>query len=210
MSDYFTELGDELFAAAERQQTAVASEPAKRGHRISHRAVALGVGVVLLAGVPAAAVTGVFRPHREVDGLVRLTEQRVVASGTTRDGRGWELLSSRSGVGYCVGLRLTAGAGGGSSTSEGCGGKEPGELSLATSSGGDRPKHGLVFGTAPAGAVSVRARARDVSVNVRTVEDPKGQDGRFYFAEMPINRSLGRTTVVALDAAGKEIGRAEL
>lgn len=211
MSDYFTELGKELFAAAERQQAAPSSEHTKRRRGIPRRAVAIGAGAVLLAGVPAAAVTGVFRPYREPDGLVRLTQRQVVASGVTQDGRKWELLSSYSGVGFCVGLRVTQ-AGFGTSTSEGCGGKEPETLSLATSSGGNQPgtQNALAFGTAPAAAVRVRALARGRSVAVDTFKAPEGQTGRFYFAEFPFDRSLGPTTVIALDADDREIARTQL
>lgn len=210
MSDYFTELGKELFAAAERERASFEPERVRRRGRISRRTAALAAGAVLVAGVPAAAVTGVFRPHSEPDGLVRLTQRRVVSSGTTQDGRRWELLSSYSGVGFCIGLRLATEPGGASSTSEGCGGKDSGTLNLATSGGGSRPQHGLVFGSAPPEAVRVRVRARAASVTVETVEDPEGQNGRFYFAELPINRSLGPTTVIALDANGQEIAQAGL
>lgn len=219
-TDYFDRLERELLGAAERERDRRAPSPPdatvrRRGRRTAVAAIAL----TLLAGGTAAAVTGVFRPHREADGLLRLSERRIVAEGTTSDGRRWQLTASKSGAGFCFGLRLPYPVPPGvdpgayaTSDSEGCGGKEPGTLTLATSSGGEGPlvSTALAFGTAPDQATRVRVEARGISRTAATVEDDAGLDGRVYLVELPTRRALGPTTVVALDARGQEIGSASL
>ena len=220
MTDYFDHLEGELLGAAERERDRRAPSPSdatvrRRGRRTAVAAIAL----TLLAGGTAAAVTGVFRPHREADGLLRLSERRTVAEGTTSDGRRWQLTASQSGAGFCFGLRLPnpvppgvePGAYG-TSDSEGCGGKQPGTLTLATSSGGTGPAadNALAFGTAPERAARVRVEARGISRTAGTVEDDAGLDGRVYLVELATRKVLGPTTVVALDARGQEIGRTSL
>lgn len=220
MTDYFDHLEHELFAAAERKRDRLDTSPPEtikrpRGRRTAAAAIAL----TLLAGGTAAAVTGVFRPHRKADGLVRLSERRTVAEGTTSDGRRWQLTASQSGAGFCFGLRLPNPVPPGSdpgaygtNDSEGCGGKQPGTLTLATSSGGTEPaaSNALAFGTAPERARRVRVEARGISKTTATIEDDAGLDGRVYFVELPTRKALGPTTIVALDARGQEIGRTAL
>lgn len=207
MNGYFGNLETELVAAARRE---VSAKPTRNGviaqlrTRRIRRVGALTVGVALLAGVPAAALTGVFTPHTEPDGLVRLSERSVIARGSTPDRGQWELLASRSDVGFCFGIRLPSGDIGDVSTtvSEGCGGAEPGQLSLASSSGGSLKVRALVFGMTPDGAVAVRVRADDVDVTVKTIDDLGGLAGRVYVAELPTREALGSTRVEALDAGG--------
>jgi hypothetical protein len=213
MTGYFAELERELLAAAERQRAETRSPEsattsrAFRSRRI--RVVAVALSLLVVAGVPAAAVTGVFRPHREPDGLVRLTERRAIAEGTTPDGRHWELLASQSDAGFCFGIKLPVSLSPdeGTSVREGCGGSSPGSLKVATTSGGSLRQNGVAFGMAPEEAVAVRVEARGAAVTVDTVDDNAGLDGRFYVAELPIRTSLGPTSVVALDHNGAVIGK---
>jgi hypothetical protein len=216
MTSYFADLERELLVAAERQRCEARSpQPATPSRRFGGRrlrVMATALALVVVTGVPAAAVTGVFRPHREPDGLVRLTKRQVIAEGTTPDQRHWQLLASQSGVGFCFGIRLPTGLGddGNTSVSEGCGGESPGSLQVATSSGGSLPQNGLAFGMTPDQATRVRVEARGVAVTVETVDDDVGLDGRFYVAELPVRKSLGPTVVVALDDDGAVIGRATI
>lgn len=215
MTDYFANLERELVEAARRQRGSARSPqraPAVRHRRSGRRTVVAALGLTLLAGGSAAAVAGVFRPDLEPDGLVRLSERRTLAEGTTPDGRRWELTGSQSDAGFCLGLRLSNQLPGvpGTSDSEGCGGKPAGSLTVGTSSGGDSAKNGIAFGTAPDRAVRVRAQARGISVTVDTIDDNAGLDGRVYLVELPIRRALGPTTVNALDADGQKIGSVSL
>ncbi len=206
MTGYFADLERELVAAAERQRDA--ASPSPRPARRRRRVAAVTVGLIAVAGVPAAAVTGVFRPHDEADGLGRLSARRVIAEGDTPDRGHWKLTASRSDVGFCFGIDLPTlyfAGDEGRTQSEGCGGAEPGTLSVATSSGGSVPHNGLAFGTAPRGADRVRVVARAVSVTVEAIDDDAGLPGRFYVAELPVRRSLGAVTVTALDAEDKPI-----
>jgi len=216
MTGYFAELERELVAAAERRRAESRSrqraESGRRlgGRRIRAAAVAL---VVLGVAVPAAAVTGVFRVHRESDGLVRLSETRVIVDGTTPTRGHWQLLASQSDGGFCLGIRLPRHLFRGDTStmvSEGCGTPPPGSLTIATSSGGSLPSHGLTWGMTPDRAVRVRVEARGVSVTVPTLDDRLGLAGRFYVAELPITGFLGTTTVVALDTRGAALGRSTL
>lgn len=206
MSRYFSQLERQLVAAARRDSAPGADkEPTARPKRRwkPGRTALLAAALVVFAGVPAAAVTGVFRPHREPDGLVRLSERQVAAQGTASDGRHWELLVSRSDVGFCLGLRAPEWPGGPVSTGEGCGGREPGSLSVGTKSGGTIPQNAWVHGMTPDGAQSVRVQTEDdITVTVKTIDDDFGLKGRFYFAELPVQTGLGPTTIQALDADG--------
>jgi hypothetical protein len=217
MTGYFANLERELLAAAERQRyEAHSPQPATPSRRFGGRrlrVMATALALVVVTGVPAAAVTGVFRPHREPDGLVRLTKRQVIAEGTTPDQRHWQLLASQSGSGFCFGIKLPTGLpgdDGNTSVSEGCGGESPGSLKVATISGGSFPQNGLAFGLTPDEATRVRVEARGVAVTVETVDDDVGLDGRFYVAELPVRKSLGPTVVVALDDDGAVIGRATI
>lgn len=212
MNGYFAALEQELIAAAERLRTApdLSGETARRRRRGGRRMrlAAATLGLVVIAGVPAAAVTGVFRPHREADGLVRLTKRVTIAGGTTPDGRHWELLSSQSDLGFCFGIRLPIGVPGddGTYVGEGCGKPPPGSFTISTVSGGSLRQNGLAYGMAPDGATRVRVKARGIEVTVETVDDRIGLDGRFYVAELPTHKSFGPTTVVALDDDGVVLG----
>lgn len=213
MTGYFAGLERELIAAAERLRNvpdASTGSPRRRRGRRRMRLAAATLGLVVIAGVPAAAVTGVFRPHREADGLVRLTKRVTIAEGTTLDGRHWELLASQSDLGFCFGIRLPVGVRGddGTYVGEGCGGAAPGSLTVATASGGSLRQNGLAYGMAPDGATRVRVRARGLGVAVKTVDDDISLDGRFYVAELPTHKSFGPTTVVALDGDGVVLGEA--
>jgi hypothetical protein len=216
MTGYFVDLERELVTAAERQRALSTSAHATGlGRRLLNRrlrAAALALGLLVVAGVPAAAMTGVFRPHRESDGLVRLSERVVVADGSTPDRGRWQILVSRSNAGFCLGIRLPTGVPGdhGTQVSEGCGGPGPGSLTVATVSGGDVRRNGLAFGSAPDRAAQVRVEARGVAVTVETIDDELGLDGRFYLAELPVRTGLGPTKVIALDSDGAVIGRAGL
>lgn len=199
MSDYFTDLERALVRAAgseQQQPDPVGKNVPKRWMR--RRTTLLAVGLVVLGGVPAAAVTGVFRPQREADGLVRLSRPTVLASGSTADGRTWEILGSESDAGFCLETRIgDAGTGGG------CGGARPGSLSVGTISGGDDPHNAVAVGLAPTAAVEVRVRARGTTVNVPALEARTGLPTRVYFAEIPTKRSIGPTKVEALDQNGR-------
>ena len=212
MTEHRIQLLDELGSELER----VALE--REGRRQPRRAwrvrpVALAaVFAALTAAGATAAVTGVFEPEREPDGLVRLAPKEVVAQGTATDGRSWQITASMSDVGFCFGLRRQPfpGASGTPSTSEGCGGPGPGTLTLATSSGGTIKQNALVFGTAPDRASQITVRAgSNVERTVPAVDDELGVKGRFYLAELPIHR-LGDVTVIARDSRGVVVAREAL
>jgi len=205
MSRYFDELEAELVRVA-------AARPGSTARRLGRapRLALVATGLVLAAGVPAAALTGFFTPYTEPDGLVRLTAPRVLVAGTTPDGRPYALTGSRSGVGFCFGLRIPPIRGAEATMSEGCGGSEPGSLSLASSSGGSRRDNALVFGLAPDGAARVRVSSSGVTEVVATRDDRAGLRGRTYLAQLPIRVALGRITVEALDARGLVLAREAL
>ena len=182
----------------------------RNSNRYARRTAGAAIAVLVLVSVPAAAVTGVFTPQRESDGLVRLSDRQVVATGETNDGRRWRLLASQSDVGFCLGLDLPSEAGAGSGLSEGCGGARPGTLDAATTSGGSTPQNALVHGMAPDAAARVRvSTGGGVSVTVDTVDDDAGLAGRFYLTELPVRRKLGPTRVQALDQGGSVISTVE-
>jgi hypothetical protein len=207
MTDYFTRLERELVAAVQR--TSATAAPARRARTRRRRRVVVTLAAALaLIGVPAgAAVTGVFTPKREGDGLVRLSERKVIATGTISRGR-WTLLTSRSDVGFCLGMRLPPELPGMSSTvGEGCGGAEPGTLTVASSSGGSARNRAVVWGMTPDDAARVAVRTDGAEpVTANTIEDQAGLAGRFYVVELPVRTGLGPTTVTALDASGQRIG----
>ena len=187
---------------AELQRVAEEDPAPRRLARRRRRMGGLAAAFVLLAaGGATAAVTGVFTPQKEVDGLVRTAPKSVVTTGTTSDGRRWELTTSDSDVGFCFGLRFPDEAG---ASSEGCGGSGPGSLTVATSSGGSAKLNALVFGTAPDAARRIVVRTAGRERTVPAVDDARGVEGRFYLAELPVHR-LGGVTVVGLDAAGQRI-----
>jgi hypothetical protein len=196
MTGYFADLEQELAAALERSGTPW-PRSVVRGRR--GRLLALAAALIATAGVPAAAMT-VFRSHREADGLVRLSERRVIATGTTPGGRRWQLLASQSSSGFCFGIKL-----GSEGPSEGCGGSVPGSLSVATRSGGSISQDALVFGLAPEQAAQVRVQADGAATSVDTIDDNAGLDGRLYVAELPVRTALHETVVQALDHDGEAI-----
>lgn len=204
MSDYFAKLERELVAAAEREQhsTAQGPVPDRSRRQRRHRLVLATLAAVLATGVSAAAVSGVFWPHRESDGLVRLSERRVAAEGHTADGAGWQLLVSRSDAGLCLGFRRMDAE---MRVSEGCGRQQPDELSVATISGGDRPSNAIAYGMTPASATHVRIVADDVELVVPTTAPRFDLPGRLYVGELPTRRTLGFTKVTALDATGHDL-----
>lgn len=206
MSDYFVLL--------ERELTRAAGRAGGRRHR-GRRAGLLAAAVLIGAGVPAAAVTGVFRddPAREVN---RVFHEPPVAEGTTPNGARWQLLAYERDGRFCFGIALPTGdpdelqPGGGA----GCDEHPPGTLTVSAASSvpgrfsKGRPRHSLVYGTAPDAAVSVRLRADGGSVTVRTVDDRKGIAGRFYAVGVPLRWQRQRRHAEALDARGEVIARA--
>jgi hypothetical protein len=218
MSNYFIDLERELVAAAEREPTPERSTSAqplarKRRARRPRRLALIAIGALILAAVPATAVTGVFRAHREPDGLVRLSERRVIAEGSTPDRGHWQLLGSQSDAGFCLGIRLPVDVNipsAGTSVSEGCGGPPPGSLDVASLSGGSVPHNALVYGMTPDDAAQVRITTEhDITTTTRTIDDNAGIEGRFFVAELPVRTALGPATIQALDANGKVLATIE-
>jgi hypothetical protein len=217
MTSYFRELERQLSHAADRQQQSDESgrSAAREQRTARRRRVAVAAAALLvLGGVPAAALTDVFSPHREVDGLVRLSEKRKILDGFVPIRGRWELIAYESDAGFCLETRLRveapAGVPGdlGTETGGGCGGPGPGSLTVGTFGGGDNARSGLAVGTAPEGAASIRVTARHLTVTVPAREDDAGLPGRFYVAELPLHTSLGPTVVEALDRDGRVIAKA--
>jgi hypothetical protein len=214
MSGYFAELERQLSQAADRQhqpdgsgRTAVRNQRTARRRRVA----AVVAGLLVIGGAPAAALTGIFTPHREVDGIVRLSDKRTILEGSVPVRGRWALIAYQSDAGFCLETRVPVEEPGEpSTTSGGCGGPEPGSLTVGTISGGDNARSGLAVGTAPEGAESIRVRARHLTVTVPAREDDAGIPGRFYVAELPIRTSLGPTVVEALDRDGRVVARATI
>jgi hypothetical protein len=207
MTDYFRQLGDELSAAAER------TRPRRRRGR---RVALLAAAALVVAGVPAAAVLD-SDEDRGPDEADRLLHTDPILTGTTPRGLRWELQASEDEKGrFCFGTtmptddpeELAPAAG------VGCGDHEPGELTIHVNStqpgrhSRDRRRHSLASGTAPDEAASVTITHADGRISVKTLDDPKGIEGRFYVAEIPLRWQRGRRHVVARDAQGKVVARA--
>ena len=207
MSGYFAALERELTAAAARQ-----APPRRRGRRV----VLMAVAALLLVGVPAAAVTGVLRGHRDRDDVSRLLHSAPIAEGTQSNGARWQLLASSSSGRFCLGLamptgdpqELAPGAGGG------CGDHEPGQLTLYSASTGlsrytkPHPRHSLAYGTAPDGAVRIEVSRGRGRLTTQAFDDGEGIEGRFYVIEIPLRWQRSRRHVRAFDARGRVIARA--
>ena len=198
MSGYFAELERELVRAAARVPRA----------RRSRRGVALlAAALIAAAGVPAAAaIREAFRPHRDIDGVLRLTERRTIAQGSDSDGHEWRLLGSQSSAGFCLAMAMPSGdpdelAPG---LGESCGEEKLGTFSLGLSSTSGR-RAGLVHGVTPDEAERVEVRAGRVTVTVRTIDDSMGLKGRFYVAELPVRLLRGHMRAIALDSDGRRV-----
>lgn len=206
MTGYFAQLERELAAAAGRQ-------PVRRRAR---RVVLLAAAALVLAGVPAAAVTGVVGIDRDRDDADRLFDREPVAEGVTPKGARWQLLASHESGRFCVGIALPSGdpdqlSPGGGVT---CDHREPGELTIyaAYSQPGilsrGRPRHSVVAGTAPDAAVTVEISAGGAKLTTRTFDDADGIEGRFYATGVPLRWQRMRRHVRAYDARGKVVARA--
>lgn len=191
MSGYFAELERELTRAAVRQQ---------RSSRRKRTTAIVAAAIMILAVPTGAAVTTVFEPHKEGDGLVRLTEPRVIAEGSTSSAGRWRLIASESSAGFCLGIELASTAPG--ARPEGCGGVRAGSLGLSAASANGTIW--LAYGPAPeqSETVTIVSRGRP-SVTLKTTNDGVGLAGRFYVAEMPDRPAFGSMRVVARDPRGK-------
>ena len=205
MTDYFQRLQEELHGALQRQTR----QPPAPLHRRAWTALrvrpAIIVAVTALIAVPtAAAVTGLW-PQREPDGLVRLTPQRIIASGDSPEFGAWEATASTSDRGNCFGLRLLDPPGPqGGTMSEGCGTASD----VAVIGGGSGPPMTGVFGFAPDAATHVRVEnAAGQSGNFPTYR-VDGRRERFFFASLPNNDRTG-LQVVPL-ANGRELTKLHL
>lgn len=210
MSSYFDALQHQLVDAAARDNARQADRgPRARRRRSRTLAIGLAVTAVLVPAAGAVAtISGVFTPHREPDGLVRLSERQVVAAGRLADRGPWQLVLSRSDVGWCFGLRIAQIPGEPPSVGEGCGGAVPGSLHVATQSGGSFHLKALAFGIAPSQARRIEVRtAGGVMATTDALDDDKGVPGRFYLVELPVRTTLGAITVTARDADGRAIAR---
>jgi hypothetical protein len=197
MSGYFTELERELVRAERR---APRTRPRRRG------AALLAAALIVVAGVPAAAaIRDGFRPHRDVDGVLRLTPRRVIAAGKTSDGRAWQLLGSQSSAGFCIAITLSGGEPNelAPGMGETCNRAKPGSLTLDGIYGSEL--HGLVSGMTPDAAYRVTVHAGAITRRVRTVDDRMGEKGRFYVIELPTRLIRRHMRAFALDRDGKVI-----
>jgi hypothetical protein len=207
MSTYFAELERELTTAAGQ------ASPRRRPGR---RVVLLAAAALVAAGVPAAAVTGVFKRDRGRDEVSRLFHVPPIGEGVTPRGARWQLLAYQDGKRFCFGIahpsndpRAGQPGGGG-----GCDDHPPGVLTVyASSSSPGRysppgPRHSLASGTAPDAAVTVELSVGSGRISVRTFDDPKGIKGRFYVAEIPFRWQRQRRHARAFDARGRVIARA--
>lgn len=208
MSDYFLQLEDELRRAAGRGA----------GHRRrGRRAALLAAAALIVVGVPAAAMTGAFEEDTE-DAVLRLMHQSGIAEGTTPRGTRWRLAAEERRGRFCIGLatptrrpgELEPAFGGG------CDDRAPGTLTVSAAStrvsrlSPRGPRHSLAYGTAPDAAARVRIGhpSSDRTVTVRTFDDSKGIEGRFYVAEIPLRWQRARRHAEALDRNGNAIARA--
>ena len=200
MSGYFTELERELTRAAARV------EPRPRRSR-ARRIVLIAAAGLVLAGVPAVAVTGVLEKKR--DRVPHLGARAAIAEGQERHGRRWQLRAAQTSAGFCFGLFVYSGEpdelapGGGLS----CGELKPGRLSVGAGYGGRSPEYALVYGPAPDEAASVLVRAGGATIVARTIDDHAGLAGRFYVVDVPRRALPGRVTVTAHDRDGRTIGK---
>lgn len=165
----------------------------------------VSVLTLLLAGGATAAVTGVFTPHREPDGLLRLTEPQAIASGTFEDNRSWRLFGSESDAGFCLELELPAPSiAEGPVTYGGCGGGL-GTLHPASLAGGSSKKNAIVYGTAPEDARTVTVITEKGNRYTATaIDDPYGFAGKFFVTDLPTT-TLGTLTLRAHDDGGKPV-----
>ena len=206
MTGYFERLERELAAAAERTP-----QTRRRGMRVA----LLAAAVLVVAGVPAAAVLN-RDDDRGREDADRLLHTEPIATGTTPRGTRWELLASDDERGFCFGTTMPRDDPEELAPAAGvtCGEHEAGELTIHVSStipardSRDRRRHSLASGTAPDEAVSVTITRGDGKISVRTLDDSKGIKGRFYVAEIPLRWQRGRRHVVALDAHGEVVARA--
>jgi hypothetical protein len=207
MSDYFKLLEAELSRVA---------APGTRRRRPARRVLAIAAAVALLAGVPAAAVTGGALSGKKHDAreVSRFLHQKPIAEGTASNGARWQLLASEGDKGFCFGILMPSrdpgelAPGGG----VGCGDRRPGVLFVSSASGGPGkhygPRHSLALGTAPDAAVAVEISVGKGKLTVPTFDDPKGIRGRFYVTGIPTRWLRPRKHVRALDANGRVIARA--
>ncbi len=209
MTNYFEALERELVDAAARQQSPAiqpASSALARRIRRPRRVVAVTAAILLGIGGPAAAVTA-FKPQKESDGLVRLSEKHVIAQGTIEVGK-WQLVAYNSDAGFCLSIRLPAfPSSSAMSEAGGCGPTKPGSLVVATSSGGSEPTNAVVWGMAPDAAADVRIHNGDLVATFPTFNDNAGIDGRFYVAELPTRRLKGPVNVEALSVSGEVVAQ---
>ena len=204
--NYFDQFEYELVAARRRQLSAAGDQRVKRRGRRPSVRVALATVALLAAAVPAAAVTGVFRPHREVDGIVRLSPRVVVASGETPAFGRWQILTSNSSVGECMGLEFLDGPEKGN-VGEGCGGGSPGIGS--TGGGTDHPDTFLVHGKAVRGAVRVRVQIEDTYTGeAPVIRGPELAPGPWFGVET--RGSKRGYCVQMLDAQGRVLAQVDV
>ena len=192
MKSYFDRLERELVKASRT--------------RSANRRRAIGfLAALVVVAVPAVgAATGAFRPYREPDGLVRLAPRTVVAEGETPAFGRWQIITSDSSHGECMGLRRLDGLEAGS-VGEGCGGP-PG---VGSSGGGtEHPNALLVHGKALPGTARVRLMRDGRAVGeAGVIRGPEDQPGPWFGVET--RRGLGGLCLEMLDAKGDVIARVD-
>lgn len=170
------------------------------------RPALLALALVTGLGVPAVAVTGVFDSYTEPDGLVRLSEPRVVLDGTTRTYGRWELVASDSDRGPCLGMRVATSP----NTGESCGRRSLGTLSV-TVVHDPGVETALVYGSAPDAARQIELTAGHSGARkVPALDDRAGLEGRFYVAEVPASAARSGVTVTASDDGERTVEQTSL
>jgi hypothetical protein len=188
--DFFDRLDRELQAAARRQS------PATRRWARRPRLALVLAGLLVVAVPASAAVTGVFTPYEEPDGLVRVTAKTVIATGTSPEFGRWEAFVSRADVGACSGVRYIdpPGREPGGTTSEGCGPAH--RWPVASTGGGDGPPRRALYGFTAPGAERVRIEHGGREVRWFPAHHHPAAPGAFFFASLPVEHADGLRVVV--------------
>lgn len=197
MADYETTLRDELVAAAARLNAGDARVPQRR-----RRLLMGAVAAFAILTPTAAAVSGIWKPFTEPDGLRRLTEPVVVASGSLDVQGDWVLERSASSSGPCLELRFASPQRAGVARAGGCG--VPTGAHVASVGAGPSGDAGVAFGVASDAASTIEAvRGHAVLTTQRRTFGEGAQ--RYFVIETP--RDLTGVCIVSRAADSRVVDR---
>ena len=209
--DFFAQLEHQLRSGLPIAPRVRLEAPAKRWRR-----PALLVALLLLAAGTAVAGDRLLpigsevpvRPHGGKAEPERYGPRVVVATGRAPVYGRWQILASRSSVGFCEAIQFLDDTAPSGSVAEGCGrARIPSANAVLPVPGSAKPQETVIYGRVPDDAELVRVSVPALGAKSVGVSDgPSSIPGDWYLVAFSGIPRPGSARVVALDGQGRQIG----